>query len=188
MRRVLVPRGRHETWKYGNPHATVHAAPRAWARSGARGRKGVLEGARARPERSAASTRDARRDDLVMERRNGDLDAVVLDRPHSVEHVLLRRQRACRRAGWRRARELVDELVRAGRTESADGGAGENLLAGELHADGGTRTRLRSKRVTFRFTCANEKGGATCSLTTYVAPPARQRYERCHWSASRDTV
>ena len=123
-----------------------------------------------------------------MKRRHGDLDAVVRDRAHSVEHVLLGRQRPGGRARRRRARELVDELVRARRTESADSRAGENLLAGELHADGGTRTRLRSKRVTFRLTCANENGGATCSLTTYVAPSARQRYERCHWSASRDTV
>ena len=42
----------------------------------------------------------------------------------------------------------------------------EDLPARELHVAGRTRTRLRRMRVTFRLTCMNEYGGATCSLTT----------------------
>ena len=121
---------------------------------------------RMRIDEIGAIHRDAGRDDLVMERRNLDRNVVVRHGPHAVENMLLRRQRAGGVARWRRAGELVDELVRTGRTERAHRRARENLPPRELHAAGWTRTSERRMRVTFRFTCLNVYGGATCSLTT----------------------
>ena len=51
-----------------------------------------------------------------MERRDDDLDAVVLDDPHAVEQVLLRREAAGGRAATA-SRQLVDELVDPARGE-----------------------------------------------------------------------
>ena len=168
---MLAPRRRHEAVEVRqSPGDGRRRAPRASARSGARGRQARSRARAARPARSAASTRT--RAVTTWWWSGGTTTStplsVIVRTPSST--CCSGGKRPGRGAGRRRAGELVDELVRAGRAESAGCGAGEDLLARELHAGEGTRTRLRRTRVTFRLTCANENGGATCSLTTYVAP------------------
>ena len=70
-----------------------------------------------------------------MERRDDDLDAVVLDDPHAVEQVLLGREAAGGRAR-RRAAELVDELVDPAGGERGAGAAREELPPGQAHQEG----------------------------------------------------
>ena len=74
-----------------------------------------------------------RRHDLVVERRDDDLDAVVLHDLDPPEDVLLRADRMSlrRAAPLGRPREAVDELVDAGAEGSR--GAHERLAAGQAH-------------------------------------------------------
>ena len=83
---------------------------------------------------------------LVMQRRNEHLHAVVLNDADGVEHVLLGRERRHRFPPRRRAAELVDELVHAGTAERRDERAGQRFPSRQLHA----RTRTRPRRIWLR--------------------------------------
>ena len=121
--------------------------------------------------------RELRGDELMVERRDDDLDPVVLDEPNVVEQVLLRRQAPRRRAGGR-AGQLVDELVDTAGGEDCTGAAGEEQLPSrQAHRRlcwGSTRTSEASSRFRFCTTIGNVSGGATCWLSVYSDPSCRQ--------------
>ena len=104
-----------------------------------------------------------------MERRDDDLDAVVLHDSHAVEQVLLRREAAGGRAR-RRAAELVDELVDPGGGERGAGAAREELPPGQAHQEGWTRRSAPSILSMFWTIRGSVCGGAMCSLSVYSEP------------------
>src|SRR5581483_1035547 len=75
---------------------------------------------------------DADGHELVMQRRDEHLHAVLPHELDAVEQVLLRQQPPGR-PPRRGAGEVVDELVDAGSTEGGGGAAGEETATGELH-------------------------------------------------------
>ena len=80
---------------------------------------------------------DARREDLVMERRNEHLHAVALDDLDAVEQMLLGEPRPPGRPGGRAAAQLIDELVDAARADDTDHSTGKHLPPCQLHQTAG---------------------------------------------------
>ena len=139
----------------------------------------------ARRGQVAATDRDARRQDLVVQRRHEHLDPVRAHDADAFEQMLLGQLRRRRGALRRAAGELVDELVDACRADGAGRGADDELPACQFHqAAGRSSTSEASSCFKYRTTWLNVSGGATCSESVYSVPSLRQSSSACQASAS----
>ena len=164
---MAIRLGGHEPLEVAEPPGHRHAE------TGRRGLEPLVEPAQCILERLSGlpelrrrlANTQCRRDDLMVERRNEHLDAVVERDTDPIQEMLLGSD-GPGRDPHRRCSQLVDELVDAGRGERRRcGGAADELLPGQPHARSGAAA-VRAPRVIrsrWAMTCSYVYGGATCS-------------------------